>query len=89
MEAHERRMIKEFKNLYYNIQRGELFISGESPAFLNLPDVDKDLLSKQIGYMTEYRNCLANRIKRITSYNEINDAALIEKIDECTKNTII
>lgn len=88
MEAYEKRMIEEFNNLYYSIQRGELFISGESPAFLNLPDIDKELLSKQIGHMTEYRNCLAARIKRSKGYHEIEDAKLLGLLNDCTKDTI-
>lgn len=59
---HQQRVVTEVTELDEKILKLNAFLEGE--IFLTLPEIDQNLLIKQVNAMEEYSYLLGERIKR-------------------------
>lgn len=72
IEDFKKRLIVEVRELNARVNKLDDFISG-NPKFKELDDFNREVLEKQLKYMTGYLECLNARVNTIVSSEEVDE----------------
>ena len=72
MDNFKIRLIKEIQDLEYKIKRLDKFSNFENKTYINLDDIEQELLKQQYEIMCEYHSILKTRLMIINTKNKEN-----------------